>query len=141
MNIFFQRKLSAIFCAIALTSSYLIEIFCDVNGFFSASGSLLSLAGILLSIKVSNIFHKETIKKQFDKVYPSSGFSKEYSDEEMQKYIQPIIDDEWYGLCFVFLGTIIWGYGSYFIDYTKMPVLSTFISTLDLLQNAIGSLL
>ncbi|MEJ5034917.1 hypothetical protein WH243_14650 [Acinetobacter sp. MYb177] len=105
-----------------------IELFFKVENFFSASGTLFTVSGLLLSIKLSAIFHlyqmsngKKIPLNITSKYILGTGtggvFASSDNDDVKRTKVEEIEKDEVYGIYFMIFGTILWGYGSYLIQF------------------------
>lgn len=113
-NVFFNRNYSVLLCLVVLLTSSALESLLGFKGFFSASGSILTISGLLLSIKINNIFMLDTsIESKYQAISGSFGFYTSASKEEMKKKVNDFISDEKTGICLIIIGTLIWGYGHY----------------------------
>ncbi len=125
-HIFFNRVRATIVCILFMLISFFIEIQFNLANFFSSSGTIFTLAGLFLNIKITALFHLKQ-KNGDDKKEPLSttakyymivqafGFAEEVSEEEKQSTVKDRESDEIWGVCLMIFGTVLWGYGSYFI--------------------------
>ena len=111
--LFFDRLRALFFCCALVLLSYLLENFLHWHSFFSASGAVVTIAGLFLNIKHSLHFH---LKLPVENIYHifsgASGFGSEVTDENIA-YAKSVMADEVFGVAFMLTGTLIWAYGSY----------------------------
>lgn len=107
--------------------SFFIEVNCSVKGFFSASGTLFTVAGLFLNIKLTALFHRKQMingKKvplntdsKYYLIVGTFGFAPDTSQKEKEARVRDVESDEIWGVILMIFGTFLWGYGSYLIDY------------------------
>ena len=82
---------------------------------------MFTLAGLMLNIKATNIFHLMHDGKPLNdqsklaRVECRGMFGSGISDEDAKKDVREVELDEKFGMVLIIFGTILWGYGSYFI--------------------------
>lgn len=124
---FFNRFRATFICMLFMSISFFIEINCSVKGFFSASGTLFTVAGLFLNIKLTGLFHRKQMingKKvplntdsKYSLIVGTFGFASNTSQKEKEARVKDVESDEICGVILMILGTFLWGYGSYLIDY------------------------
>lgn len=87
---------------------------------FSSSGALITVAGLFLNIKHTMAFHLEIplISKYHMKTGAFSFGTDELTDVQ-KKFISNILTDEKYGAAFMLMGTLIWAYGVFLVEFLK----------------------
>ncbi|MEG2707147.1 MAG: hypothetical protein RR959_07375 [Erysipelotrichaceae bacterium] len=127
-HIFFNRLRSILVCIVFMCASFLIEIRYGLDNFFSSSGTIFTLAGLFLNIKLTNLFHLKQENEEGKKVplnltskyyliVQAFGFAEEVTEDTKQRTVREREADEICGVALMIFGTILWGYGSYFIIY------------------------
>lgn len=125
---FFNRYNALIFCISFMFFSLWVELCLQVENFFSSSGTLFTVAGLFLNIKMTAIFHLtqkidgknqplNTTSKYILATRSGGVFATSDSDEEKHRKVREIEKDEIFGVCYMIFGTALWGYGSYFIKW------------------------
>ena len=121
-NVFFKKKRAAMFCGTIAIISYIAEYFLCIENLFSSSGAIFTIAGLFLNIKLTAIFHLKLPNGK-----PLGNFSKHAiisshgtfgcgtSKIEQELKVKEVESDEVWGASLMIVGTLIWGYGSYFI--------------------------
>lgn len=126
--IFFNRLRSTLVCILFMCTSFLIEIRFGLENFFSSSGTIFTLAGLFLNIKITALFHlkqeNEDGKKvplnntsKYYMIVQAFGFAEEVNEDIKQKTVRERESDEIWGVLLMVFGTVLWGYGSYLIMY------------------------
>lgn len=111
--VFFNRNWSLFFCIAFVALSLLLEIKIGWAGLFSASGAVVSLAGLFLNIKYTLNFHLNLpINRLYNKLIGAAILGSNVTPEG-ERWVKGILLDEVYGVAFMISGTIIWAYGSY----------------------------
>lgn len=121
-KILFNRVISTISCISISLASYVIEYKYSIKNFFSSSGSIFTIAGLFLNIKLVAIFHLKlpngkplTTSSKYALITKQATFGGKTPTKDQEKKVQEIEADEICGAFLMIIGTIIWGYGSYFI--------------------------
>ena len=125
-HIFFNRLRSTLVCILFMGISFLIEIRFGLDNFFSSSGTIFTLAGLFLNIKLTALFHLKqenedgkkvplNITSKYYMIVQAFGFAEEVQEDEKQRTVRERESDEIYGVSLMIFGTVLWGYGSYFI--------------------------
>ena len=116
-NILFIREKSLFFCIVFVIFSFILEYKVGVSNFFSCSGSIVSLAGLFLNIKYSLNFHlKISTIELYNKLNGAANWGASEITPDEEKWVHEILLDEMFGISFMIIGTLIWGYGSYFMN-------------------------
>jgi len=98
--IFFERMRSLYFCIGFVGLSAIVEFKFGWIGIFSASGSVVSLAGLFLNIKHSLNFHLNIpINSIYNKLAGAGIFGSQVTPEG-EKWVQGVLSDEVYGVAF-----------------------------------------
>lgn len=114
--VFFNRKYSFVFCVAYSFLSLIAEVKLHWIGFFSASGAIISLAGLFLNIKLSLRFHLNLpVRNLVNIINGSFGFGVSEVTKEHERRVNEVLLDEIFGVAFMIMGTIIWAYGSYLV--------------------------
>lgn len=121
-NVFFQKKRAAAFCTLISIISYSIEYFFCIENLFSSSGAIFTIAGLFLNIKLTAIFHLKLpngdplgVPSKYAMISNMGVFGGGTPKEEQEKAVKNVESDEIWGASLMVIGTLIWGYGSYFI--------------------------
>ncbi|MDF3124198.1 hypothetical protein [Rheinheimera sp. 1928-s] len=115
--VFFNRKHSLIFCITFSFLSLATELFAKIPALFSCSGAVITIAGLFLNIKYSLNFHLKIPKiNLYNKLSGAGVFGTKFMTPEQEHWVDNIISDEVFGVSFMVVGTIIWAYGSFFIE-------------------------
>lgn len=118
----FNRRRSLIICASLTGACLAVELAAGdpVDGLFAASGAFFTLGGFLLGIKNSAFFHRVNpdgspwgLAQKYWSMRGAFGFVDPVSEEEMKSRVNPVELDELWGCGMVFLGTLLWGFGSF----------------------------
>lgn len=122
-NIFFKRKLSLICCSAFSILSLCIEYIFRISNFFSSSGTVFTIAGLFLTIKLTAHFHLKLPDgkplgngSKHAMITGRSTFGGNETPNEKERRVKEVEADEIWGAIFMVVGTIIWGYGSYLIQ-------------------------
>ena len=111
--IFFARTRSLFFCIGFVGLSVFADLRLGWVGIFSASGAVVSLAGLFLNIKHSLNFHLNIpMNSLYNKLAGAAVFGSQVTPDG-EKWVRGVIADEVFGVAFMIVGTIIWAYGSY----------------------------
>lgn len=114
--VLFKRLRSLIFSVTFVLLSFVAEMAFHWQGFFSCSGAIVTLAGLFLNIKNSLHFHLNIPKRNLHNLLSGAMvFGSEPTEEDYAR-VDDIIQDEIYGTAFMVIGTLIWAYGSYFVN-------------------------
>lgn len=127
-HIFFNRVRATLICCLFMSLSFYIEINYELENFFSSSGTLFTLSGLFLNIKLTALFHRKqknidgteeplSLTAKYYTVVQVFGFAEEVSEQEKETTVRNTESDEIWGVFLMIFGTILWGYGSYFIVY------------------------
>ncbi len=123
-KVFFIKERALYFCLSAAFISFLTEVIFHVNNLFSSSGSIFTLAGLFLNIKLTAHFHLKLksgerlgIHSKYAMITARGSFGGSETLEEKEKVVKKVEGDEIWGASLMIAGTIIWGYGSYFITF------------------------
>lgn len=130
-HIFFNRLRSTLVCILFMCISFLIEIRFELDNFFSSSGTVFTLAGLFLSIKITNLFHLKqenedgkkvplNLTSKYYMIVQAFGFAEEVEEDKKQRTVRERESDEICGVFLMVFGTVLWGYGSYLIIYWNM---------------------
>jgi len=121
-KIFFRRQRAIFLCLLFCFGSLLVECVFLVKGFFAASGTLFTLAGLFLSIKSTMHFHlrlpngnKLGVHSKYAMMTGRGTFGGNESDSEKTEFVREVELDEVWAVVFIIAGTILWGYGQYFV--------------------------
>ena len=116
-NRYVLLALATIFCLFSL----LISLMPDNKELFSSSGAVITVAGLFLNIKHTMAFHlKIPLINKYHLKSGAFGFGRLTLSEEQEKIIKSILSDEKYGVAFMLTGTIIWAYGTLFVEWLKI---------------------
>ena len=88
--------------------------FC-IDGLFSCSGAVVSVAGLFLNIKHSLHFHLDLPKENVFHILAGMGPMGAKMTKENEVWVDGIISDEIFGVSFMIVGTLIWAYGSFIV--------------------------
>jgi len=115
-NVFFKKKRAAMFCGTIATISYIAEYFLCIENLFSSSGAIFTIAGLFLNIKLTAIFHlKIPIASKDAIISGHATFGGGTPKEAQELRVKEVESYEVWGASLMVIGTLIWGYGSYFI--------------------------
>ena len=117
-NRYILLVIAIIFCSLSFVASYMLDSFHE--NLFSSSGAVITVLGLFLNIKHTLLFHlKIPLKNKYNIHTGAMRFgSKDFTEEQKEK-INNVLSDEKYGVSFMVIGTLIWAYGTYLIQYAK----------------------
>jgi len=116
-NRYILLVLAIFFCAVSLYFS----LTSPNNDLFSSSGAVITVAGLFLNIKHTLAFHLDIpLINKFNLKEGAFGFGSDSLSEEQKKWINNVLSDEKYGVLFMVIGTLIWAYGAYFVEWLKI---------------------
>lgn len=113
--VLFVRSRAAVFSISFATLSLLAEMKLGWPGVFSASGAVISTAGLFLNIKHSLHFHLNRTKESFFYEFSGMAVLGSAPPESDLKKVDEVLIDELFGVTFMVAGTLIWAYGGYFV--------------------------
>lgn len=115
---YFNRYILLIFAIVFCGVSLAISLIPQSKDLFSSAGAVVTVAGLFLNIKHTMAFHLNIplINKYHLKTGAFSFGTKEL-DEEQEKRIKNILSYEKFGVSFMIVGTLIWAYGTYFVEW------------------------
>lgn len=121
-NVFFYKKRALAFCGSIALISYITEYFFCIENLFSSSGAIFTIAGLFLNIKLTAIFHLKLpngeplgVSSKHSIISGHGTFGGGTPKEEQERKVKEVESDEVWGASLMVIGTLIWGYGSYFI--------------------------
>lgn len=121
-KVFFNRLYAVFFCIIFSLFSYIIECKLSIENFFEASGTVFTIAGLFLNIKLTAHFHLKdnegkplSISNLYSLITNEANMSDGDDISFQEKLVNEVLNDEVFGISLMVVGTFIWGYGSYFI--------------------------
>lgn len=116
--LFFDRKRALIFCLMISLLSLFVELCAKTPTIFSCSGAIFTLAGLFLNIKHNFYFHLGLPKLNLFNIISGAGtFGTAELTHEQEAKVDDFISDEKYGIAFMVVGTLIWAYGSLFLEF------------------------
>ena len=125
--VFFKKEIALLFCLIWSFISFSIEIRFNVDNLFSSSGAILTIAGLFLNIKLTAHFHLKMPNgdplgdaSKYAMITNRGTWSGNETPEEQRKKVLEVESDEIWGSSMMVVGTIIWGYGSYFSNWIRI---------------------
>lgn len=129
-HIFFNRFRATLVCILFMSLSFFIEMRFSLDNFFSSSGTIFTLAGLFLNIKLTALFHLKqenqdgkkvplNINSKYYMIVQAFGFAEEVEEDIKKSTVRERESDEIWGVSLMIFGTVLWGYGSYFIMYWK----------------------
>ena len=113
-NIILNTWLLIVIMVVVSVSSIYFSIINQDYSFFSRSGSIVTMLGILLTVKHSILSESRGVtsilmEKNHYCVYMPQEDSQEYQNALRKS--QLIMLDEYLGISLTIIGTVIWGYG------------------------------
>ncbi|MFL1388013.1 hypothetical protein ACI77F_10070 [Pseudomonas tritici] len=118
--IFFNRVHALLFCLFFAILFYFAELRFCIDGLFSSSGAIFTLAGIFLNIKLTAHFHLKTsdgkplgTESKYAMLTGAGVFGGSESLNEKERFVKNVERDELWGAAIMVLGTLIWGFGSF----------------------------
>ena len=103
-KIFFKRRRSVLFCVVFSVLSYFIENKFCLENFFSSSGSVFTIAGLFLNIKLTAHYHLKLpngeplgVASKYAMIAGCGIFGNNNSLEEKAKKVKEVEDDELWG--------------------------------------------
>lgn len=124
--IFFNRENSLIFCSCVTFVFFILEFIFKIPNLFSTTGAIFTLAGLFLNIKLTAHFHlklpdgnKLGDASKYAMITGRLVFGGSESEQEKKEKVKEVEDDEKWGMNFMIIGTLIWAYGSYLINYLQ----------------------
>jgi hypothetical protein len=120
-KVFFNRRRALVVCAFVSVVSYIAESKLGIKNLFSSSGTIFTIAGLFLNIKLMAHFHLKLpngdplgVSSKYAMITGRSTFaSSNESQIEKEMKVQEVESDEIWGAFLMVVGTLIWGYGSY----------------------------
>ena len=117
---YFNRNIllivSVFFCGLSLYISTLP----NHKDLFSSSGALITVAGLFLNIKHTMVFHlKIPLISKYHMKDGAFGFGTSELTDDQKKFISNILTDEKYGVAFMLVGTLIWAYGVFLVEFLQ----------------------
>jgi hypothetical protein len=120
----FNRRRAIGVCASLVALSGLAEWYWNIPSMFSCSGAILTVAGLLLSVKRSMHFHLNLSKESFHHILSGAGpFGRQMTAED-EKRVDDWLADERCAVALIVIGTMIWAYGGY-----AMGLIRTYTAT------------
>ena len=115
-----NRFVILFFWLVVLVISYLLaERFKDPN-LFAASGAIGTMFGMLLNIKYGLLTYSDkTDVELYNQINGAAQFGTLQLGDKQRKELKDKVHDEIFGLSFMILGTIVWGYGGYIVILPK----------------------
>lgn len=115
---YFNRYVLLILAVIFSSSSFWLSSFSDHLNLFSSSGAVVTVAGLFLNIKHTLLFHlKVPLKNKYNAHLGGFRFGTNELTPEQEEKIKGVLSDEKFGVSFMIVGTIIWAYGNYLVEY------------------------
>ena len=131
-NRFLNRNFLLFVCvAISIISFYVSICYLKENNlnFFASSGAIMTLLGLILTIKDTIMFLKIPLERAttIRKVGGVASFAGENTEED-HKETENLRKDQIYGIFLMVTGTIIWAYSSYpYVELILLPIITIFM--------------
>ena len=118
---YFNRYILLVLAIFFCVVSFYFSLTSLNNDLFSSSGAVITVAGLFLNIKHTLAFHLDIpLINKFNLKEGAFGFGSDSLSEEQKKWINNVLSDEKYGVLFMVIGTLIWAYGAYFVEWLKI---------------------
>lgn len=131
-KLFFNRRITTIVCVLFVLLSLVIDFARNSSGvWFSASGSLLTISGLLLSVKlnylsalsIEGLTEEEFLALKCNLVNGAGKFGSRFPNAESIAKLREVESDEIWGATLIIFGTLLWGYGGLIFEHiSKMLV-------------------
>lgn len=115
---YFNRYILLVLAMIFSSVSFWLSSCPKHLNLFSSSGAVVTVAGLFLNIKHTLLFHlKVPLKNKYNIRFGGHQFGANKLDPEQKAKIKGVLLDEKFGISFMIIGTIIWAYGNYLVEY------------------------
>jgi hypothetical protein len=115
---YFNRYILLALAVIFSLASFWLSSFSGHLNLFSSSGAVVTVAGLFLNIKHTLLFHlKVPLKNKYNAHMGGFRFGTNELTSEQEEKIKNVLSDEKFGVSFMVVGTIIWAYGNYLVEY------------------------
>jgi hypothetical protein len=117
----FNRWRSIVVCAALVALSFLAEWHWNIPGLFACSGAILTVAGLLLSVKHSLHFHLNLPKQSIYYMLAGAGpFGRQMTAQDAKR-VDDVLADEMCAVALIVIGTLLWAYGGYVMAFINPP--------------------
>jgi hypothetical protein len=116
VRFFLKRYVALFFCIIIFFSSYILSSYNESHTFITGSGSVVSIIGLLLTLKHNFISEASEPKVACFKFHHKMGSFNSIHQMKDPEYVNPVISairDEYLGILMVIIGGLVSGYGSF----------------------------
>ena len=118
---YFNRYILLVLAIFFCVVSFYFSLTSFNNDLFSSSGAVITVAGLFLNIKHTLAFHLDIpLINKFNLKKSAFSFASKFLSEEQEIWINNALSDEKYGVLFMIIGTLIWAYGAYFVEWLKI---------------------